>query len=141
MKTAVTLVLLFCTIFLLSSGSGCAQTEFTTDDPAEYNNYIVDLQEMIGKEFIDFSMVLVNSSDFKTNDQKRQDVLRNIELSLRKLRNMAPFKGTTDLRDESIAIFEFYRKLHAEEYARLAVLVTNKESTHAELEKYFSTNI
>jgi hypothetical protein len=137
MKISVTLFFLFA---VLVSGFGCtfAQTEFTTDDPAKYSNYIVDIQEEIGNEFIEFSMVLVNSGDFKANDQKRQDVLRKIELALRKLRNMAPFKGTTHLRDESIAVFEFYKKLHAEDYAKLAVLVTQKESGLKELQEYFS---
>lgn len=137
MKATATLVTLFLSFILTGAGFGFAQTEFTSEDPAEYSNYIVDLQERIGKEFVEFSMLLVNSSDFKTNDDKRQEVLRNIELSLRKLRNMAPFKGTSGLRDESIEVFEFYKKLHAEEYARLAVLVTNKESTMAQLEEYF----
>jgi hypothetical protein len=139
MKATITLFSVL--IFMLGAGSGFTQPGLTTEDPAVYSNYIVDLQEQIGKEFIEFSMLLINSSDFKTNDQKRQDVLREIELSLRKLRNMAPFKGTTGLRDESIVVFEFYKKLHAEEYARLAVLVTNKESSLGQLEEYFALQV
>lgn len=146
MKSTIALTVLFSFMLLTGYGTAFAQTNakptgFTTDDPAEYSNYIVDLQEAIGKEFIEFSMVLINSSDFKTSDQKRLDVLRTIELSLRKLRNMAPFKGTTGLRDESVAVFEFYKKLHTEEYARLGVLISNKESSNATLEEYFQLQV
>jgi hypothetical protein len=141
MKRTLTLITLFSGILLAFSQTIFAQTEFKTDDPVEYSNYIVTEQERIGKQFIEFSMTLVNSGDYKTNDEKRHEVLKEIELSLRRLRNMAAFKGGTHLRDESISVFEFYKKLHAEEYAKLAVLVTNKESSLAQLEEYFQLQV
>lgn len=117
------------------------QTEFTTDDPVEYSNYIVTEQEKIGAEFIDFSNLLLSSNDYKTNEAKRQEVIREVELGLRRLRNMAPFKDGGKLRNESVAVFEAYRDLHLNEYAKITLLVSNKESSLGALEEYFQMQV
>ncbi len=118
-----------------------AQVEFKTDSPVEYSNYIVAEQEKIGGLFIEFSNLLLSSNDFKSNEAKRQEVVRQIEMSLRKLRNMAPFKDGAQLRNEAVAVFEAYRDLHINEYARIAMLVTTKESSLEALEEYFQTQV
>ncbi|MFN8394065.1 MAG: hypothetical protein U0176_05260 [Bacteroidia bacterium] len=118
-----------------------AQTEFTTADPVEYSNYIVTEQEKIGAEFIDFSNLLLSSNDYKTNEAKRLEVVKLVELGLRRLRNMAPFKDGGQLRNESIAVFEAYRDLHLNEYAKITLLVSNKESSLTALEDYFQMQI
>lgn len=118
-----------------------AQTEFTTNDPVEYSNYIVTEQEKIGGEFIDFSNLLLSSNDYKTNEAKRLEVVKMVELGLRRLRNMAPFKDGGQLRNECIAVFEAYRDLHLNEYAKITLLVSNKESSLSALEDYFQMQV
>jgi hypothetical protein len=118
-----------------------AQVEFKTENPVEYSNYIVTEQEKIGEQFIAFSNLLLSNNDYKANEEKRQEVVRQIELSLRRLRNMAPFKDGAKLRDESVAVFEAYRDLHVNDYAKIAILVSNKESSLAALEEYFQMQV
>jgi hypothetical protein len=130
---------LFFTIILAASAR--AQVEFKTDSPVEYSNYIVAEQEKIGEQFIAFSNVLLSNNDVKTNEAKRLEVVKDIELALRRLRNMAPFKDGTQLRNEAVAVFEAYRDLHVNDYARIAVLVSNKESSLEALEEYFQMQV
>ncbi|MEM0999824.1 MAG: hypothetical protein AAGN35_22410 [Bacteroidota bacterium] len=136
MKTTLTQLIVLL-LLLAPTPALVAQTEFTTDDPGTYVKYIVDEQEKIGQEFIDFSTVLVNSQDPKVKDAKRQDVLKEIELSLRRLRNLAPFEENAELRDKSVSVFSFYRKLHIEQYAKIVVMMTNRGSSLKQLEEYF----
>ncbi|MEM7041109.1 MAG: hypothetical protein AAF570_29360, partial [Bacteroidota bacterium] len=132
---------LFSAFALLAFQSVSAQVEFKTDDPVKYSNHIVEQQEILGKEFIEFSMQLVNTADYQSNERRRQEVVKQIELGLRRLRNMAPFKNGTALRNEAVAVFEMYKKLHTTEYAKIAVLVSNKESSLEALEEYFKLQI
>lgn len=131
------------TLLLLWMGvaTAHAQVEFKTDDPVEYSNYIVTEQEKIGEQLIEFSNLLLSTSDYKANEAKRQEVVRHVELALRRLRNMAPFKGGAQLRDEAVAVFEAYRDLHVNDYAKIAILVSNKESSLAALEEYFQMQV
>lgn len=118
-----------------------SQVEFKTDSPSEYSDYIVSEQEKVGEKFIEFSNLLLTSTDVKANEAKRQEVVRQIELSLRRLRNMAPFKEGAKLRDEAVSVFESYRDLHMNEYARVAVLVAQKDNSLEALEEYFVMQI
>lgn len=120
---------------------GFSQVEFKTDNPVEYSDYIVNEQERIGQQFLDFSNLLLTTSDYKTNEEKRMEVVREIELSLRRLRNMAPFKDGVQLRNEAVAVFEAYRDLHINDYAKVAMLVNAKESSLQSLEDYFATQV
>lgn len=117
------------------------QVEFKTNSPVEYSNYIVAEQEKLGQHFLEFSNVLLSNSDFKANEEKRQAVVKEIELSLRRLRNMAAFENGTEFRNEAISIFELYRDLHMNEYAKIAMLVSNKESSLVALEAYFEMQV
>ena len=47
------------------------QVEFKTSSPVEYSNYIVVEQEKLGNQFLEFSNVLLNSDDYKVNEEKR----------------------------------------------------------------------
>ncbi len=127
--------------FAVGSAKSFAQVAFTTENPAEYSNYIVNEQEKIGEQFIEFSNLLLSSNDLKTNEDKRLEVVRQIELGLRRLRNMAPFKDGAKLRDEAVAVFEAYRDLHVNDYAKIAILVNNKESSLTALEDYFQLQV
>lgn len=118
-----------------------AQVEFKTTSPVEYSNHIVEEQEKLGQQFLEFSNILLNSDDYQVNEDKRQLVIKEIELSLRRLRNMAPFENGTKFRNEAIAVFELYRDLHMDDYAKISVLVTNKESSLASLEEYFALQV
>lgn len=120
---------------------GMAQVEFKTDNPVEYSDYIVTEQEKIGEQFLAFSNLLLSTSDYKANEDKRLEVVRQVELSLRRLRNMAPFKDGAQLRNEAVAVFEAYRDLHINDYAKIAVLVSNKESSLGALEEYFQMQV
>ncbi|MEY3442260.1 MAG: hypothetical protein RLZZ519_541 [Bacteroidota bacterium] len=136
-------MLLLWTLLIFAGGvsNSEAQVAFTTDNPAEYSNYIVAEQEKIGEQFIEFSNLLLSSNEMKANEEKRLEVVRQIELGLRRLRNMGPFKGGAKLRDESVAVFEAYRDLHVNDYAKIAMLVSNKESSLSALEDYFQMQV
>ncbi len=126
---------------LFSSLSVLGQVEFKSSSPVGYSNHIVAEQEKLGQQFLEFSNILLNSSDYQVNEAKRQVVIKEIELSLRRLRNMAPFENGTKFRNEAISVFELYRDLHMDEYAKISVLVTNKESSLEALEKYFAMQV
>lgn len=128
-------------MLLLQAQTASAQVEFKTDSPVEYSNYIVAEQEKVGEQFIEFSNLLLSSNDVKANEAKRLEVIKVIELSLRRLRNMAPFKEGAQLRNEAVAVFEAYRDLHLNDYAKIALLVSAKESSLQALEDYFQTQV
>lgn len=122
--------------------TGRAQTvAFTTNEPVTYSDYILEEQEKVGLEFVGFSNVLLNGADYKTAEARRQEVLKQVELSLRRLRNMAPFGGKTTLRDEAVAVFVLYKDLYVQEYAKLATLVSTQNNTPAQLEEFYSYQV
>jgi hypothetical protein len=114
---------------------------YSTIDPVAYSDYILVEQEKVGLEFVGFSNVLLNGVDYKTAEARRQEVLKQVELSLRRLRNMAPFAGKTGLRDEAVAVFLRYKELYVQEYAKLATLVSTQTSTPAQLEEFYSYQV
>lgn len=128
-------------LLLVFVSASFGQTEFKTDDPVAYNDHIVEIQEKVGQEMLEFSNTLLTSNDFNENETKRQDVLKELELSLRQLRNMAAFKGGSKLKKEAISVMEYYRDLFKYEYARVAALVTSKESSISALETYFELQV
>jgi hypothetical protein len=79
--------------------------------------------------------------DYKTAEARRQEVLKQVELSLRRLRNMAAFAGKTSYRDEAVAVFTAYKELYVQEYARIAALVATQNSTPAQLEEFYTYQV
>lgn len=114
---------------------------FSTTDPVAYSNYILDEQQKVGQEFVAFSNLLLGDTDAKTAEARRQGVLKQVELSLRRLRNMAAFGGKTALRDEAVSVFVLYKDLYVNEYAKIAILVSTQLNTPAQLEEFYALEV
>lgn len=128
-------------IFTLSLSVKISAQQFRTDDPVAYNQHIIDELERTGKEFVKFSMTMVNAGDAEACEQQRIHTVRQLELSLRRLRNMAGFKGDHHLKNEAIEVFLLYKKLHTEKYARISQLVSTQNSSLERLEEYFQLQV
>lgn len=129
------------TLILFASAfhaAAIAQTApFTSTDPGEYSNYIVQEQERLAKEFLGFSQFLQSGADEKSCEDRRIEVAGKIEIGLRRVKDMLPFKNNDKLRQEAVAVFELYRDLHDNEFAKLATTASTHTSSIAEMERYF----
>lgn len=115
--------------------------QFVTDDPFAYFDYLAIEQEKVANLFMGFSNLLLSDVDHKTADAERMSLLRKVELGLRRVRNMAPFEGNSDFRDEAVSVFEVYRDLLQDDFAKISVAVSTQNSSIAELERYFGLQV
>ena len=121
----------------LSCGSLVAQT-FSTDNPADYNDFIVNEQNQVGKAMIGLMIQLVQTDDYEQNNKKRNEVVGLIDASLKRLNSMEPFRDDDELKSEAVAVFQKYRDIHTNSYAEITLLMNNRQSSVESLEHYFS---
>ena len=116
-------------------------TAFTTDDPVSYNNYVVQEQNKVTQSYMGFLNMLLSEADFKAVEQERVKVVEQLELSLRRLRNMAPFQGSVAWRDECVAVFNEYKEIFGGEYAKVAALMGTQSGTLAQVEAFYALEV
>ncbi|HTF04863.1 MAG TPA: hypothetical protein VK826_12640 [Bacteroidia bacterium] len=89
-------------------------------DGAEYNNYIIDQQTLIGMYFDEFGKTLVDTT--LTKDQihtKRMELAGKVKVCSNNIHNMPPWKGNSSLRDTAIILFDFYCNVFEFRYKKL----------------------
>lgn len=126
---------------ILFCSSKVTAQPFVTDDPFAYFDYIAEEQGKVADLFMGFSNLLLSDVDKQTAEAERVRILREVELGLRRVRNMAPIEGNSDFRDEAVSVFMAYRDLLQDDFSKISVAVSTQASTIAELEKYFGLQV
>lgn len=129
--------LLLIGIFLSISTTAIAQS-FNTEDPVTYNNYIVAEQSELMSKVVEYIVETVHNNNYREVESKRLEVIGQIEMSINKLKQMAPFKGDSQMKDEALAVFKLYREAYVNDYSQINMLKKDRESSFKAMEMYFN---
>lgn len=110
----------WCTVLLILSGisfSALAQT-ITFKAPADYNDYIVVEQTLIGKKIEAFNQTLA-TEDYKGAKKAHAELLTQIDMSTKKITELPDYKGNSELRKSAFELFVFYKMIIETDYAKI----------------------
>ncbi|TGD80240.1 LIC11966 family surface protein [Hymenobacter wooponensis] len=127
--------------FLLAAGlltglatSVSAQT-FT--DPGAYNNFIVSEQRAMLKKNLRYISKSAHSDNEKKIDAKRQDLIKQTELSLNKVAKMPAFQDDKGFKEQTTEALYQLLKVYSEDYKAVDMLAATRTATVANMEQYF----
>jgi hypothetical protein len=115
--------------------------KFSTDDPARYNNYMVNEQIKVGNKMVELSHLFQSTNDVNLLKNKNQEVVNQVIESIKLIENMEPFKGDAYFRDEVLLCFKQYKVVHESKYVRLAILHNQRQASYDIMEEYFNLQI
>jgi hypothetical protein len=130
------LYFIFLTALFFNSAASIAQ-KYSFDNPADYNNHVVEEQNIVMKKSIDYTMQTVHSDDENKNNEMRLEVLKQIDESIAELKNTAAYKNDAKLRDESIDVLTLYKEAFTTEFQEVNSLKKKSQDSYEAMEKYF----
>lgn len=86
--------------------------------PADYNDYIVVEQSIIGKKIEEFSKSMA-SDDFKSARKQHGELVTQIESSIQKINALPDYKGNSDFKKAAFELFVFYKMIIESEYVKI----------------------
>lgn len=123
-------------VLILTSVKSVAQ-KYSFDNPADYNNHVVEEQNIVMRKSIDYTMQTVHSDDENANNSMRLEVLKQIDQSIGELKNTAAYKNDAKLRDESIDVLTLYKEAFTTEFQEVNSLKKKSQDSYEAMEKYF----
>ena len=130
----LTISFVICLSFLPFVGKA---QRFSTDSPADYNNYIVAEQSKLMEKVVEYIVQTVHNNNFREVESKRLEVIGQIETSLYKLKQMSDFKGDNSMKEEALGMFKLYREAYVNDYSQINMLKQDRESSFKAMERYF----
>lgn len=119
-------------IGLLFIGFKTQAQQFST--PVEYNDYIINLQTIIGEKIIAFNEELNSeTSTYESLLPYHRALVETSADAVAKTKAMPAYEGNTDLRDYALALFEFYYKTFGNEYLEMIKIIFQSEMNEADL--------
>jgi hypothetical protein len=102
-------------------------------DAVEYNDYIVNLQNNIGREIISFNEKMAEETTTRESlEPGYQQMLAVTRDAVEKVAAMPGWDGSTELRDASLALFSFYLSIFEQEYVEMLDIVYSDAATEAD---------
>jgi hypothetical protein len=119
---------------LLSFSSLFAQK---IESPVEYNNYIVEQQGKLMHKVVEYIVQTVHNDNFEEVENRRLQVLGQIEVAITKLESLEKFNKEDNMRDEALAVFKLYKKSYSEDFSEINLLKQDREGSFEDMERYF----
>jgi hypothetical protein len=135
-STLLLVALLFSGISMLKAQS---DSQVSITDPVEYNDYIVDAQNRIGKNLLDL-MAVVNDLE-STHEQAKTSlsVLNStIDMSILSLENLKTLEPDFGIKQTAIELFLFYQKTMRTTYVIMVDEIYSAEPNLELLNKYMA---
>ncbi|MFL5729593.1 MAG: hypothetical protein ACJ75J_08930 [Cytophagaceae bacterium] len=111
--------------------------KYSFDNPADYNNHVVEEQNAVMRKSIDYTVQTVHSEDENKNNAMRLEVIKQIDQSIGELKNTAPYKNDAKLRDESIDVLTLYKEAFTTEFQEVNSLKKKSQDSFEAMDKYF----
>lgn len=119
-------------MFVLMWGSiGTFAQKF--DDAVDYNDYIVNEQFAIIEEMEAWSTLISELAEKDVVLTKLNQMLSQIEISIKKVKKLDDYEGNTAFRDAAIELFSFYGKICGNEYKELVEILYSEDLGEEEL--------
>ena len=103
---------------------------------SDYNNFIVDEQNQLILRIIDYNISNIYNNNAEENNQKRLEIIRQIDASIEKLNSLPPFKGDAKLRDEAFVVFTLYKEACDVEFNEINTLRKERENSFESMRNY-----
>lgn len=119
-----------CVVLFLIVGIGFSAQAQTTNfkEPADYNDYIVIEQTIIGKKIETFNQALAGS-DFRAAKKQHAELLGQIDVSIQKMKNLPDYKGNSEFKKAAFELFVFYKMIIETDYAKI-MQIAEKEGVN-----------
>jgi hypothetical protein len=109
----------------------------TFTDPGAYNNFIVSEQRAMLKKNLRYISKSAHSDNEKKIDSKRQDLIKQTELSLNKVAKMPAFQDDKGFKEQTTEALYQLLKVYSEDYKAVDMLAATRTATVANMEQYF----
>lgn len=123
-------------LIMFLSGMVVAQAQ-TFSDPASYNNAIVEEQNRITARNLDYITTSVHSKNFQLIDQKRQEVIKQLQSALAKTKALPDYNGDTQMRDKAAGVLQTYLETFEIDFNDALALKMDSEASFEAMEAYF----
>jgi hypothetical protein len=109
----------------------------TFTDPGAYNNFIVSEQRAMLKKNLRYISKSAHSDNEKKIDAKRQDLIKQTELSLNKVAKLPAFQDDKGFKEQTTEAFYRLLKVYSEDYKAVDMLAATRTATIENMEQYF----
>ncbi len=127
-------ITLFLTFFIFSR-LAVAQ-DFS--NPAEYNDYIVDIQGKVLQMNVNYVMESVHNENFDDVERSRLRLIGMIEHAHGKVKAMPAFKGNSVFRDEAAGVFSIYLDAFNIEFKEANLLKEQRQESYEAMENFYN---
>ncbi|MEM6726561.1 MAG: hypothetical protein AAF598_21160 [Bacteroidota bacterium] len=110
----------------------------TFTDPGAYNNAIVDEQTRITARNLDYITTSVHSKNFQLIENKRVEVIKQLQTALSYTQSLPDYEGNTKLRDKAIEVLEIYLETFKIDFNEALILKQGSEASYQAMEDYFN---
>jgi cob(I)alamin adenosyltransferase len=108
--------------------------------PAAYGTALFNEHALVSNKNMDYLQYSVHSDDYALIEQKRMELIQQIQQSLTNVRAMPAYEGDTKLRDEIAAVFEAYLASFKVEFEQVNVLRRSSKESYIAMENYLKAN-
>jgi hypothetical protein len=122
---------------LLAGLTTTAASAQTFKDPGSYNNFIVGEQRAMLKKNLRYISKSAHSDNEKKIDAKRQDLIKQTELSLNKIAKLPAFEDDKGFKEQTTEAFYQLLKVYSEDYKAVDLLAATRTATIENMEQYF----
>ena len=125
-------ILLAFTFFL------CSTTFITAQNAAlKFNNLLVNEQNLVSAKNLEYVSYSVHSEDFTTIEQKRLDVVKQIDKSFKTISEKEAVEEVVKMKEEVLEVLKMYRTVFSLDFVTVNELKQNKQSSYQSMENYF----
>ncbi|SNR29250.1 LIC11966 family surface protein [Hymenobacter mucosus] len=121
----------------LLAGLATTTSAQTFTDPGAYNNFIVSEQRAMLKKNLRYISKSAHSDNEKKIDAKRQDLIKQTELSLNKVAKMPAFQDDKGFKEQTTEALYQLLKVYSEDYKAVDMLAATRTATIENMEQYF----
>jgi len=125
--------LLLAFLFLL-----CSSTFIKAQNTAlEFNNLLVNEQNLVSAKNLEYVSYSVHSEDFATIEQKRLDVVKQIDASFKTISKKEAPEEVAKMKEEVLEVLKMYKTVFTLDFVEVNELKQNKQNSYTAMENYF----
>lgn len=125
-------------LFLVFAFFLCSSTFIKAQNAAlEFNNLLVNEQNLVGDKNLEFVSYSVHSEDFVTIEQKRLDVVKQIDASFKTISEKEAPEDAVKMKEEVLEVLKIYKTTFTLDFVEVNELKQNKQSSYQAMENYF----
>ncbi|MGB0522154.1 MAG: LIC11966 family surface protein [Flammeovirgaceae bacterium] len=124
-------------IYLIVMLCACSSSFAQKNHPGvDYNDVIVGEHRVLLTLVTDYLVQTVHSDDFKGIEQKRLQVISQVESAIEKIKALGSFEGDTKMRDEALAVLGMYKEAYTQDFNTINSLKAKSQESYQAMAQY-----